>query len=190
MRAGGQRDTCGRRTRSPASPNRGDRCGSWRAKSLVGVSAVHRYYGPTTGDFLSVDPEVAETQQPYYYAGDDPVNGSDPSGLCAGWGCVGYFAEGVEQGIAALGVTVLAVAAEGTSIASCAVVRPLCAVPIVVSGGLFVGAGALACLSARSFVESGVIANPPRRNVAPGPFGDLPPASRTLGYAACCWVRR
>lgn len=105
------------------------------------------------------------------YAGDNPVNATDPSGLCAGWGCVGYFADGVEQGIDAFGVTVLGVAAEGTSIASCAVVGPLCSVPIVASGGLFVGAGALAYLSVRSFVESGVIGNPPRRNVAPGPFG-------------------
>jgi hypothetical protein len=44
------------------------------------VSAVHRYYDPTIGEFLTVDPDVAETQQPYYYAGDDPVNRSDPSG--------------------------------------------------------------------------------------------------------------
>jgi len=46
----------------------------------VGVSGVYRYYDPTTGDFLTVDPMVAETQQPYYYAGDDPVNNSDPTG--------------------------------------------------------------------------------------------------------------
>ena len=70
--AGGQRGTCRRRTLRPASQNRSDRCGSWRANSLVGVSAVHRYYDPTTGDFLTVDPDVAETQQPYYYAGDNP----------------------------------------------------------------------------------------------------------------------
>jgi hypothetical protein len=32
--------------------------------------------------FLTVDPDVADTGQPYAYAEDDPVNGSDPSGLC------------------------------------------------------------------------------------------------------------
>jgi len=44
---------------------------------------------------MSVDPDLAETDQPYAYAGDDPVNTSDPSGLhqCNGgpwtWGgCV------------------------------------------------------------------------------------------------------
>ncbi len=29
---------------------------------------------------MSVDPDLAETDQPYAYAGDDPVNNSDPSG--------------------------------------------------------------------------------------------------------------
>jgi len=35
---------------------------------------------------MSVDPDLAETDQPYAYAGDDPVNGADPSGLASnGW---------------------------------------------------------------------------------------------------------
>jgi len=46
---------------------------------------VIRYYDPTTGQFASVDPEVAKTQEPYGYAGDDPVNRSDPSGECRSW---------------------------------------------------------------------------------------------------------
>jgi RHS repeat-associated protein len=44
--------------------------------------SVGRYYDPGTGQFLSVDPLVDETGQPYAYTGDDPVNGTDPSGLC------------------------------------------------------------------------------------------------------------
>jgi RHS repeat-associated protein len=40
-----------------------------------------RYYDPATGEFLSVDPAVAQTDAPFNYAGDDPVNGVDPSGL-------------------------------------------------------------------------------------------------------------
>jgi hypothetical protein len=39
-----------------------------------------RWYGPVTAEFTSVDPDVAQTSQPYLYASDDPVNGSDPSG--------------------------------------------------------------------------------------------------------------
>ena len=42
---------------------------------------VNRYYDPSTGQFLSVDPLVGITDQPYEYAGSDPVNGSDPLGL-------------------------------------------------------------------------------------------------------------
>lgn len=41
----------------------------------------HRYYDPSTGQFISVDPAVGMTGQPYSYAGDDPLNASDPSGL-------------------------------------------------------------------------------------------------------------
>ena len=58
--------------------------------------SINRYYDPATGQFLSVDPAVAVTQAPYPYAGDDPVNASDPTGEY-GW-CstilgVGIFGE-------------------------------------------------------------------------------------------------
>jgi RHS repeat-associated protein len=41
-----------------------------------------RYYDSTTAQFLSRDPLVAATRSPYGYVGDNPVNGSDPEGLC------------------------------------------------------------------------------------------------------------
>jgi RHS repeat-associated protein len=40
-----------------------------------------RYYDPTTGQFVTSDPLRTFTRQPYSYAGDDPVNNFDPSGL-------------------------------------------------------------------------------------------------------------
>ena len=46
----------------------------------------NRYYDPTTGQFLSVDPLVAVTGDPYLYAGGNPTTRSDPSGLDPG-GC-------------------------------------------------------------------------------------------------------
>jgi RHS repeat-associated protein len=40
-----------------------------------------RYYDPTVGGFLTRDPLSARTRQPYAYAANSPVNGTDPSGL-------------------------------------------------------------------------------------------------------------
>jgi RHS repeat-associated protein len=55
------------------------------------IYLVNRYYDPATGQFLSVDPLVDVTQASYAYAGDDPVNNSDPAGLCVStpFGCIG-----------------------------------------------------------------------------------------------------
>ena len=47
-------------------------------------SLINRYYDPSTAQFLTIDPLVDATGQPYQYASDDPVNGSDPSGLWGG----------------------------------------------------------------------------------------------------------
>ncbi|MGA2531190.1 MAG: RHS repeat-associated core domain-containing protein [Acidimicrobiales bacterium] len=44
---------------------------------------VGRYYDPQTGQFLSVDSKVQQTLEAYLYVGDDPVNGTDPSGATA-----------------------------------------------------------------------------------------------------------
>ena len=59
---------------------------------------INRYYDPATGQFLTVDPGVAVTGQPYAYAGGDPVNQDDPTGLASTqkfWStmCSGLFIE-------------------------------------------------------------------------------------------------
>jgi hypothetical protein len=47
---------------------------------------INRYYDPTTDQFLSVDPDVATTEQTYVFTNDDPLNASDPLGEDdAGW---------------------------------------------------------------------------------------------------------
>jgi len=46
-----------------------------------------RYYDPTTACFLSRDPAVATTREPYAYVSDSPLNSVDPSGL-DGWGWI------------------------------------------------------------------------------------------------------
>jgi RHS repeat-associated protein len=40
-----------------------------------------RYYDPATGQFMSLDPLVALTGEAYGYAGDNPLNATDPMGL-------------------------------------------------------------------------------------------------------------
>jgi RHS repeat-associated protein len=55
--------------------------GGYYDAAIKSYYLVHRYYDPQTGEFLTVDPLVGQTQQAYSYAGGDPVNGSDPSGM-------------------------------------------------------------------------------------------------------------
>lgn len=50
-----------------------------RLTGLVYMRA--RWYDPTTGQFLTRDPITSLTQAPYSYAGDDPLNEDDPTGL-------------------------------------------------------------------------------------------------------------
>lgn len=40
-----------------------------------------RFYDPQTSQFMSVDPMVRSTSQPYAFAEDDPINATDPSGM-------------------------------------------------------------------------------------------------------------
>jgi RHS repeat-associated protein len=67
--------------RSPESPDR--RWESWPRYDGKAVGTVlARYYDPTVGQFLTVDPMVASTLAPYGYVAGDPLNASDPSGEC------------------------------------------------------------------------------------------------------------
>ena len=56
-----------------------------RGVELSGRSA--RYYDPSIGQFLTVDPKVASTLSPYGYVQGNPLNGTDPSGE---WGLPGW----------------------------------------------------------------------------------------------------
>jgi RHS repeat-associated protein len=67
-----------------------------------GSSSVNRYYDPSSDQFLSIDPEVAKTGEPYAFTGDDPLNAADPLGL-SGWYCIGgqtHFYRGNKYGTA------------------------------------------------------------------------------------------
>jgi RHS repeat-associated protein len=56
------------------------------------IYLLNRYYDPDTGQFLSVDPDLTQTLEPYAYAGGNPITNSDPTGdewRFAGW-TIGY----------------------------------------------------------------------------------------------------
>jgi hypothetical protein len=81
----------------PADPHRDSRFSTSRpvdyelCATLASDGSIDRYYDPQTAQFLSVDPLVAETGSAYGYVYDDPVNGTDPSGLfCIGSVCTGF----------------------------------------------------------------------------------------------------
>ena len=61
----------------------------YRPRCRRGPQLIARYYDPTTGQFLTVDPDVAKTLSPYGYVEGDPLNGADATGLCQWWqlGC-------------------------------------------------------------------------------------------------------
>jgi RHS repeat-associated protein len=47
---------------------------------------TNRYYDPSSGQFLSVDPDIGQTHEPYAYADGNPVSVNDPTGASpAGW---------------------------------------------------------------------------------------------------------
>lgn len=53
-------------------------------RDSTGLSYLNaRYYNPATATFLSVDPLVGKTREPYIYASGNPTTLTDPSGLCA-----------------------------------------------------------------------------------------------------------
>lgn len=49
-----------------------------------------RYYDPNTSQFLTRDPLLDLTHEPYGYANNDAINGDDPTGMCA-YFCLGAY---------------------------------------------------------------------------------------------------
>jgi RHS repeat-associated protein len=63
---------------------------SSEASGFVNMRA--RWYDAGTGEFTTVDPDLAQTDQAYSYVGDDPVNEKDPSGRFTVGVCMGASA--------------------------------------------------------------------------------------------------
>jgi RHS repeat-associated protein len=67
-----------------------------------------RYYDPATAQFLTVDPALTKTHEPYVYVGDRPLAISDPSGECAvaRTAALNSTAEECKKLLGSIGVTV------------------------------------------------------------------------------------
>ena len=79
-----------------------------------------RYYDPATAQFLTADPLVSATGEPYGFAGNNPLNEFDPTGLSwynplswssGTWTTIGVVAGGIAIGAATLGVGDLVIGA-------------------------------------------------------------------------------
>jgi RHS repeat-associated protein len=57
-----------------------------------------RTYDPSTAQFLTRDPWVSITGEPYSYVGDNPLTFADPTGRCSFWCVTGILAGGVALG--------------------------------------------------------------------------------------------
>jgi hypothetical protein len=78
-----------------------------------------RWYDPATGQFLSVDPLVATTNQPYQYAGDNPVSNTDTTGHCACSVLLGVAQQFLKMSVTAnVSAVLLNVAIEGLTAAA------------------------------------------------------------------------
>jgi RHS repeat-associated protein len=65
------------------------------------IYLINRYYDPSIGQFLSIDPDVATTDQPYLYTGDDPLNAEDPLGLSPATNALAAATTALEARVAA-----------------------------------------------------------------------------------------
>jgi RHS repeat-associated protein len=57
-----------------------------------------RYYDPATGQFLNRDPIEQITREPYQYAGNNPINNTDPTGMfCVGDLCTDGITDALDD---------------------------------------------------------------------------------------------
>jgi RHS repeat-associated protein len=76
--------------------------GNWTDPDTGFVYLRARDYDPKTGQFIQVDPAVDNTRQPYAYAGNNPLQLTDPTGFvpCSivAFGCIDFGAMGILLG--------------------------------------------------------------------------------------------
>ncbi|MFG1995645.1 putative Ig domain-containing protein [Actinoplanes sp. NPDC048988] len=76
-------DTYGNRTQHTGTADSAiGYTGNWTDPTTGVIHLRARDYDPTTGQFLSIDPAVDTTLQPYAYAENNPLQNTDPTGQC------------------------------------------------------------------------------------------------------------
>ncbi|HLL64281.1 MAG TPA: putative Ig domain-containing protein [Micromonosporaceae bacterium] len=75
-------DPYGNRTHHTGTDSRIGFTGAWTDPTTGLIHLRARDYDPTTGQFLTIDPIADSTHQPYAYAENNPLQNTDPSGLC------------------------------------------------------------------------------------------------------------
>ncbi|MFC1429610.1 RHS repeat-associated core domain-containing protein [Streptacidiphilus sp. N1-3] len=104
-----------------------------------------RYYDPSTAEFLTVDPDVDLTGTPYAYAGGNPLNAVDLSGL-DWWNPISWSSDTWKN----IGAGALAGAAVvGT--AACIVAEPCGVGELAIAGGASFAAGGISISTAASW---------------------------------------
>jgi RHS repeat-associated protein len=93
---------------------------------------VNRYYDPLTGQFLTVDPMVDETNQPFGYTDGDPINEIDPEGSVPWW----VWAVGAVIGTAIVAGAVACYLAEPCGLGASVVAADAAADPALADAGL------------------------------------------------------
>jgi RHS repeat-associated protein len=156
--------------------------------SLIYMRA--RWYDPSTGQFLSVDPDVAKTQQPYSYANDNPIDNTDPTGRCPFYSLscdandVGSVASSV-GGAVASAAPVVAPVVDVVAGAACIVADP-CA--LVVAGATIVQEGLVAAQAGYTPGYNAEDALTAQVGIVSGDalagLGSLAAANSDLGFAA------
>jgi RHS repeat-associated protein len=86
-------DAFGNRARTGTADSAFGFTGNWADPGTGLLYLRARDYDPATGQFLSVDPAVDATRQPYAYTGNNPLLLTDPTGLDA-WDELGAFGLG------------------------------------------------------------------------------------------------
>jgi RHS repeat-associated protein len=104
-----------------------------------------RTYDPSTGQFLTVDPWVGLTGEPYSYAEDDPINKYDPTGRC-GFVCIGGTVLGVAAVATGVGAVVVGTEVVATALATTSAVTGAGA--FLADGDQCVTHGGVACVGA------------------------------------------